>query len=208
MSVDRDWLTICPNTYLEFYKKITAFQRLSMESYHDAFCGLPAGLSVLDYGSGPCLLSTISAAPKAESIILAEYAAENRKCLHQWLANDPLAFNWSQQFNYVVCQLEGKTEEDAAKRQDEVRRHVKAVIECDLTKDPPIEGVYDKMCYDVVMSRFCVCAAANTHEEYRAGIYKLGKLVKPGGTLMLCDAERKWNSMETVTIGDRVIRYI
>lgn len=194
-----------PLSYLEYFTTTATdftFQRLALECYHEAFRTLPSGLSVLDYGTGPIILSTISAASKAESIVLSDYTDSNRKALHQWLSRDPLAFDWTPHFKYVVCQLEGGDEKEAEKRQEDVRRLVKAVADCDLSQDPPIERTYSEQFYDVVMTSFCLCCAAQSHEEYRLGIAKLGKLVKPGGILTLYDAEIKSDSVETRRVGE------
>ena len=51
--------------------------RHMLRCYHDAFQSLPRGLSVLDYGSGPSVRGTISAATKASEIVLSYYSATN-----------------------------------------------------------------------------------------------------------------------------------
>ena len=73
-------------------------------------------------------------------------------------------------------------------RQELVRSLVKAVVHCDLTQDPPIERGYDRE-YDVVISSMCLEAVAQTPEEYKNGVDKLAKFVKPGGLLLLLGLE-------------------
>ena len=194
--------------YLQKFATVSAFQRHALDRYHEGFRALPAGLSVLDYGSGPSILAAISAAPKSESMILSDYTDANRKALHQWLSKDPLAFDWSHHFKYVVCQLEGSDEKEAEKRQEDVRRLVKGVAHSDLTQDPPIEGICSELSYDVVMSSLCICVASQTYAEYYLGIVKLGKLVKPGGVLMLFDVERKSVSRGIYRVGDTAFSYM
>ena len=161
-----------------------------LRCYHEAIQCLPSGLSVLDYGSGPSYFSTISVATKASEIVLSDYTESNRKALRQWLNKDPDAFDWSPYFSHVVQKLEGKAEEEVEKRQELVREVVKAVVPCNLMQDPPIEGGYDKE-YDVVLCCLCVAAAARTSEDHFQGIAKLGKLVKPGGMLLIYEPEMK-----------------
>ena len=55
-----------------------------------------------------------------------------------WLDRDPNAPNWSPFFEYVVQELEGKSKEEAAKREEELHQVVKAVIPCDIHKDPQL----------------------------------------------------------------------
>ena len=172
-----------------YYAKPAGPLYTSLRLYHEVFQSLPAGLRVLDYGSGPTIRTTISAATKASEIVLSDYAEDCRKVLRQWLEKHPDAFDWSpyfsiDDFSHVVKDLEGKGEKEVEERQEEVRRLVKAVVHCDLTQDPPIERGYDQQ-YDVVMSSLCIDAVAGTREEYVQGVKKLAKLVKPGGILLL-----------------------
>ena len=104
-------------------------------------------LKVLDYGCGPSLPFSISAATKASEIVLAEYSEPNRQFLKRWLEKDPLAYNWMPYFEHVVQTLEGGSKEEAVRREDNLRKKVKNVIDCDISKDQFIadgyEGMYD-----------------------------------------------------------------
>ena len=171
-----------------YYAKPAGPLYTSLRLYHEVFQSLPAGLRVLDYGSGPTIRTTISAATKASEIVLSDYTEDCRKVLRQWLEKHPDAFDWSPYFSHVVKDLEGKDEKEVEERQEDVRRLVKAVVHCDLTQDPPIERGYDQQ-YDVVMSSLCIDVVARTREEYSQGMNKLSKLVKPGGTLLILGTE-------------------
>ena len=144
---------------------------------------IPSGVRVLDNGTGPVLLSTVSAATKASEIVLAEYVESNRKALSHWLSGDLNAFNWSPQFSFVVKNLEGKDDQEVIEREAKVRQLVKAVVFADITKDPPIEKNYYQM-YDVVVSSLVMEPVSRDLEEYQLNISRLGKLVKPGGTIL------------------------
>ena len=176
-----------------------------LRCYHDAFQSLPSGLSILDYGSGPAILTTISSAAKASEVVLSDYTEGNRRALRQWLARDPNAFDWSSFFSYVVKELEGKTDSEVVERQELVRKLVKAVVHCDLTQDPPIEGGYDLQ-YDVVIVSLCIATASQTQEDFRQGVAKLGKLVKCGGMLMIYDAERSGSGSGYYYVGKAKFR--
>lgn len=150
-----------------------------------------SGLKVLDYGCGPSLAYSISAAPKAAEIVLADYGKSNRDSLQKWLSGDiSSGFDWTPTFQYVVQTLEGGTEEEAKKREDELRRKVKAVVYCDMTKSEFIDEHY-KGPYDIVMSFLCLEVAAGDDEGYKAGIAKLTSLLKAGGHLLLYCAQRE-----------------
>lgn len=161
-----------------------------LRCYHDVFQSLPNGLEILDYGTGPSILTTISASRKASEIILSAYTKDNRSALRRWLEGSPDAFDWSPYFRRVVEDLEGKGKKEVEERQKLVQRIVKAVVHCDLTQDPPIERGYDQQ-YDVVMSSLCLEAASQTPTEYKNGMKKLAKLLKPGGALLIYGEEVK-----------------
>ena len=70
------------NTYADFLLKNLA--RFYTSKVFDA---AQNSLKILDYGCGPSIGLSISAAPKASELILAEYAEQNRKYLKKWLDN-------------------------------------------------------------------------------------------------------------------------
>ena len=142
-------------------------------------------IKVLDYGCGPAICHSISAAgiPNVSEIVLAEYTARNREAVQQWLDKDPSAFDWSLHIKYVVQTLEGKAEQQVAEREERMRSLVK-VVSCDITEDPPIDKGYEGP-YDIVISCLCLETSCNNLDEYRAGIAKLTSLVKPGGLLLI-----------------------
>ena len=154
--------------------------------YHTAFHNIPNGVSVLDYGSRLSILPTISA---ASEIVLSDFSAVNRQALRDWLDNkEPPLFDWTDHFRYVVRELEGKGEEEVTRRQQEIRNVVKDVVHCDITQDPLIDVQYHKL-YDVMSTAFVVEAVANSYEEYKHLLFRLTRLIKPGGHLLLCGVE-------------------
>ena len=163
-----------------------------LRCFHDAVQSLPSrvGLSILDYGSGPSILTAISAATKASEIVLSDYTENNRAAVRRWLDKAPDAFDWTVPFNYVVKGLEGKTESEVAERQEQVRKVVKDVVPCDLTQDPPIEGQYYSRQYDVLVVSLVIACTSVSRDNYCHNLTKLGKMVKPGGILLLYEAER------------------
>ena len=172
----------------------------SLRCYHEVFQSLPSGLTVLDYGTGPAIITTISVSTKASEIVLSDYAKDSREALRRWLDKHPDAFDWSPFFRRVVKDLEEKGEKEVEERQELVRSLVKAVVHCDLTQDPPIERGYDRE-YDVVISSLCLEAVTQTSAEYKRGVEKLAKLVKPGGLLLLLGAELK-SGLGAYGVGD------
>ena len=147
----------------------------------------PQYLKVLDYGCGPVIAHSISAAGigSAVEIVLADFTDECRKAVQQWLDKDPLAWDWSPYIKYVVHTLEGKQDhQEAALREESLRKAIKAVVPCDITKDSPIAEGFEGP-YDVVISILCLENACETKEEVKAAIKRISALVKPGGNLLI-----------------------
>ena len=161
-----------------------------LQCYHNVFRDLPSGLKVLEFGCGPVIMGAISAVTKASEIVFADFTDKNRQLLRLWLDGNAAAFNWSNHFKYVVRELEGKDEADVEKRQEQVRKSVRAVVKCDLTEESPIEEDYNYM-YDVVISSLVLESVASTQEEYGLLMRRLGQLVKPGGLLLIYGVESK-----------------
>ena len=116
-------------------------------------------------------------------IVLAEYTSKNRQALQQWLDKDPSAFDWSPYFNYVVRDLEGKSEQDVLSREERLHSLVK-IASCDISLDQPIEMGYEGP-YDVVLTMLAIESACRSESEYFIFIERLSSLVKPGGHLLL-----------------------
>ena len=178
-----------PQDYLQTYFSVTS-HLFGLKELHEFYQSYPstAKLNILEIGSGPVIANTISAAHYAAEIVLSEYTDANRSALLQWLNNDPNAFDWTHVFKHVVVDLEGKTEEEVPIRAELVRKVVKAVVPCDVNKDPPIPPPYDKQ-YDIVTDFFCLVCACATTEDYTAALVRLHALLKPGGKIILYTPE-------------------
>ena len=131
-----------PWAYLAFqYGEVDAFYRHSFKRIHDFYksCGSPStGLKVLEFGAGPVIAYVVSALLYASEIVLSEYMETNRKVLQMWLDRDPDAPNWSPFFEYIVQELEGKSKEEAAKREEELCQVIKVVTLVTSIKTPQL----------------------------------------------------------------------
>ena len=182
-----------PSDYFQrYYAGNPPLAQHMLRCYHAAFQEVTGtAVKVLDYGAGPITLGSISAAAKASEIVLADYSANNRKALRQWLDGDAAAFDWTPHVTYAVRKLEGGADEGAVeRRQERVRQLVKDVVHCDIMQDPPIANGYDQQ-YDVVISSLVMEGTSSTNDEYFSNMARLGKLVKPGGMLLYYGVENK-----------------
>lgn len=153
----------------------------------------PNSLKILDYGCGPSIGLSISAAFKASELVLADIAEVNREYVRKWLDKDPsICSFWSPFFKYVTQTLEGGSEKDAVEREEMLRDRIKAVVPCDITKEAFIEDAYNKKgAYDVVFSSLCLDSGCKDLASYESGIEKLVSLVKQGGYLLLYSTRRE-----------------
>ena len=86
-------------------------------------------------------------------------------------------------------------------KEEQVQKLVKAVVHCDFAQDPPIDRDYDKL-YDVVISSLAMEVVAKNYDEYKLFMCRLGKLVKPGGLLLLYGVENN----KSYIVGDFTFR--
>ena len=180
-----------PFTYLELGFKnpgpgLSAAVNFCLENLHQFFNDYPQGhsLKVLDYGCGPVIAYNISAARVASEIVLAEYTKRSREILKKWLDHDTSAFDWSPYIKRVVQTLEGKSEMEALKREETMRKVIKTIVDCDITKDQPIAEGFEGP-YDIVTSSLALESGCKTHADFKAAVKKLLTLLKCGGHLLL-----------------------
>ena len=162
------------------------FHLFKLNALHKFYQSYPstAKLRILDIGTGPTIADTISAAPHAAEIVLSEYTEANCSALLQWLNNDP---NASHVFKRVV-DLEGKSEEEIPIWAELVRKVIKAVVPCDVNRDPPIPTEYLDQ-YDIVTDFLCLVSACATTADYTAALVRLHALLKSGGKIVLYTPE-------------------
>ena len=205
-----DYEKFDPWDYLEEeYEQVDAFHRHSLKLLHEFYesYGSPsAGLKVLEFGTGPVIIYEISASLYASEIVLSAYTEDNRIALQEWLDRDPEAPDWSPFFECVVQELEGKTKDEVAMREEKLRQVVKAVIPCDIHKNPPIEPAYHGP-YDVVFTSQCVECACASLEELSQAVSKLAKLVKPGGKLVMVAMEGEGDTFFYMVGDERFVAF-
>ena len=194
-----------------FYKEMRDFALMNVHKFFTQkyLASKDVPLKVLDYGCGPALAYDISPAGANTEIVLAEYGEKCRSALQDWLDHSPSAWDWTQCIKYVVCELEGKHENEVQKREESLRKAIKAIVPCDITQDPPIANGYEGP-YDVVMSLLCLESACRTRGDYTTAVKRLATMVKVGGNLLLYTTVRNRNDHDDTpgyyTIGER--RYI
>lgn len=154
-----------------------------LRGLHELYSGGASGLKILEVGCGPVVAHQISAAPFASEIVMADLVESNRDALQLWLDKNTNAHDWTPFFRYVVQILEGKGEEEIARREEHLRNVVKAVIHCNALEDPPVPQGYEGP-YDVVVEIHLLSSICSTERVLTAVLVRLSKLLKPGGRLV------------------------
>ena len=151
----------------------------------------PKTAKMLEFGCGPVISNLISAAQYVQKIVLAAYLESERKELALWKNGTEDAHDWSPFFKYVVGDLESNPGESAWREREVLLRSRVTLTSCDITQEHPI-GIESESeaPFSVICTSLCFTAACNTYDDYKQGVKKLGKLVKPGGYIVMFDVER------------------
>ncbi|NXP23918.1 NNMT methyltransferase, partial [Scytalopus superciliaris] len=179
-----------PQAYLkEFYSMTDGkeganeFLMQNLRSLHKMFSldGLRGG-TLIDVGCGPTIYQLLSACEHFQEIIALDYTDQNRQELEKWLRNEEGAFDWVPVVKYV-CELEGDREKWAEK-QEKVRKKVRQVLKCDVTKANPT-GPVSLPPADCIVSTLCLEGACKDLPTFRSALRNISTLVKPGGHLVM-----------------------
>ena len=195
--------TFDPMAYIKHkYGTMSEWMAIPLKGLHQVFQSTTTtgkagagGLKVLEYGCGPVPVYMCSAPRYASEIVFADYTKANRDILRKWLDNEPGCPDYTPIFKYVIQDIEGLQDGDSldvavSQRQDDLRSLVKAVVHCDITQDTPIEPGYEGP-YDVIYTSLCITVASTSVQEYSNNVQRLSKLLKPGGKLVINNAEAR-----------------
>ncbi|NXC54464.1 NNMT methyltransferase, partial [Aleadryas rufinucha] len=182
-----------PQGYLKDYYSMStsreggsAFMMQNLRSLHKMFSldGLRGDI-LIDVGCGPTICQLLSACEHFQEIIALDYTDQNRRELEKWLKNEAGAFDWEPVVKYV-CELEGDREKWAEK-QEKLRKKVKQVLKCDVTKANPT-GPVSLPPADCIVSSLCLESACKDLAAFRSALRNISTLLKPGGHLVMVTA--------------------
>ena len=166
------------------------FLSFYLTNFHKFWSSLGSNnLTMLEFGGGPCIHTLISACPFVREIVFAEFTEANRKEVEAWQKRESSSHDWSPIVNYVVQNLEGKSEEEATTREEELRRKISRIVPCDIRQTKPLHlnesSTTDQIKFDIVSTTSCIAAAVETDSEYCKAVAKMSQLLKPGGQLVM-----------------------
>ena len=147
---------------------------------------------MLEFGGGPVISGLISAVPHAREIIFAAYTESERNEVGLWKQQMDGAHDWSACFKYVIRELESNAGDDAWQEREALLRSRLTITTCDINQEHPI-GIMeaDPTPFTIIYTSLCLEAACTTYIEYKMAVKKLGKLLKPGGYLVMFVVERE-----------------
>jgi SAM-dependent methyltransferase len=174
-----------PSEYLNKYYKTMGNEVLGLLRFLcRAFQRIPRGSTVLDFGSGPTLISAIVASRTAREIHLSDYSPKNLAKIKAWIAGNESGFDWTG-FIVACLKLEGYLEPSSNQiegRKEQIRDAVSQIVPCNIYDSPPL---HTSRHYDVIISNYCLDAITDSKVEWLESIRKLKSLLNPGGTLIL-----------------------
>ena len=181
-----DYTKFNPRDYLqEYYTEVSPENFALLQFTVEAFKTIPSGGVLLDFGGGPTIYPLIAAANHVDEIHFYDYLDANLNEVRLWLQSHHSAFVW-QEFVSATLKLENQddchTAQSVSERKALIRQRVTRVFNCDLNNSPPID---EPIAYDIVITNFCMEAAANDLRQWREFFSKTVSLLKPSGFLLL-----------------------
>ncbi|KAM4651559.1 indolethylamine N-methyltransferase-like [Discoglossus pictus] len=178
-----------PQEYLDTYYAtdkgilIGEWTNFSLKHLHETFTtGGVKGDTLIDIGSGPTIYHLLSACGAFKNIITSDFLPQNTAEVEKWLNKDPSAFDWTPIIRFV-CNLEGNSE-NWKRKEETLRKSVKQVIKCDVTKKNPLEP-HVLPPADCVISCLCLEVPCKDIDDFRDILKNLKCLIKPGGHLIV-----------------------
>ncbi|XP_065273254.1 nicotinamide N-methyltransferase-like [Emys orbicularis] len=140
------------------------------------------GNTLIRIGGMPSIFELLSACESFKEIIVTHNTDRNCQELQKWLKKEPGAFDWAPVVKYV-CELEGDRKKWAEK-EEKLRRTVKQVLECDVTKFNPLTFASLPPA-DCLLMCHCLVATCKDLSTYHAALKNVSSLLKPGGHLLM-----------------------
>ena len=156
------------------------FQKFVLNNLHNIFTTYKVtGKKLLDIGTGPSIVSIISASRYFEDIYLSDFCKENRAHLKLWVNNDNNKHNWDSFFNFV-SQLEGTTTQEITTR---LRNKIVDIVYCDVLSAGIIENNISN--FDCITTSLCLETACVTEDHFRSAIKNIYSLLNDTGYLII-----------------------
>ena len=157
--------------------------------FGEIFSALQPGERLLDVGSGPGIRNVISASAKYQHITLSDPVPQNGHMLQKYIDDVTEDQRWTEHFK-LTAEMEGDAQKWPEVR-DRMRARIKRVMWCDILQDEPLGKDQPEELFDCVLTTICLSTGCvdGGRSAYARAVRNLVSLAKPGGTVIICDAE-------------------
>ena len=125
---------------------------------------------MLECGGGPSIFTLVTASPFVREIVFAEFSEANRREVEASQRKETSFHDWSPFFKHVVQKLEGRSDEEAIKREEELRSKISRIIPCDIRQTKPLNlnetSMTDQQKFDIISTTLCLEAAVESDDPY------------------------------------------
>ncbi|XP_030076833.1 nicotinamide N-methyltransferase [Microcaecilia unicolor] len=138
----------------------------------------------LELGSGPCIHYLLSACDFFKEVIASDCVDSCLREIEKWLKKEQGAYDWNPAVR-LICELEGGRE-TCDEKEEKLRRKLKRLLKCDVTKRNPLEPLVLPQ-VDCVLVPFCLQVACKDQTAYISALKNINTLLKPGGHLVVVE---------------------
>ncbi|XP_041362559.1 indolethylamine N-methyltransferase-like [Gigantopelta aegis] len=143
------------------------------------------GHRLLDFGCGPSLCGVITTPERFTDIVMADLSPSNLDNISRWMDGEKINFNWDHIFKFTAELAGAKDVSEWTERKiGHLKRSVKKLVTCDVTKELPLGPDYVEA-FDVVFTSFCFGSAAKSVAEYKQFPKNVSSLLPSGGYLIM-----------------------
>jgi hypothetical protein len=137
----------------------------------------------IEIGCGPTVHHVLPLVPYVSEIHMADYLPDNLEQVRLWRDNAPDAHCWDEYTSLTLVQ-EGVSASpaDVRRREEDTRRKISRLIQCDLKRDLPLGAPRQ---YAAVGCFYCAENIGVTKDEWRRVMRRVAELTAPGGYLFM-----------------------
>jgi nicotinamide N-methyltransferase/methyltransferase len=190
-----------PRPYLhEYYGDIGSENVALLDFLVDAYREIPRGGRLLDFGCGPTIYASLPAAERVDELHMCDFLEDNLDEIRRWARGEPDAFNWRAFTAEVLRRELGHPPQavECDRREMTMRSKLRSICRGDARRKPPLQTDIE---FDVLVSCFCLEAAATARSEWQDLTLNVCSLLRPGGSLILAAIK----NADTYGVGSSVL---